>query len=172
MPTAYQSFVSEHLKKAPAHMSQTEKMKWCGGIWQGRKTAKGIQAPKLKPADPGPLIDHMIANDDPNFKLPKRAPKPKKSKATDIRPLANKKAKGLVSPGAKGKKTGGKARTKADIFKDTSRVATIASKAGLLDKIVKKISPADLAASKVLNGGVHMNRGRKGANLVSIKTHT
>lgn len=147
MPTEYQQFVSQQLKKAPGHLKQTEKMKWCGDIWRKRKDAKGI--------DSAP-------------------PKPPKKKAA--------KGEGLVAPGAKtvtkngrGTKAKGdaaKPRTKKDIFKDTGKVVSVASKAGLLDKVVKKISPEDLAATRVLNGGVHMNRGRKGANLVSIKTHT
>lgn len=150
MPTAYQEFVSATLKKAPTNLKQSEKMKWCGEQWRSRKEskggsvkqdAKGLKAKGLKApgAKSGRGLKKKPADD---------------TEDTPVGPPSKKKQ----TPKAK---SVGKPSIKPDVFKETAKIAKVASKAG---KIQDFINHAAM-------GGITTVRGRKGANLISIKNH-
>lgn len=158
MPSPYNAFVSEQLKKAPAHLKQTEKMKWCGALWKSRKEGKGGKT--------------GLPDQDPATKPKKPKPKP-----TDIVVKSKGKGEGLVAPGAKSRAGGrglkGKgtaAKKKEDLFKQTTKVANIAHKTGLMKTIVDKMGPLDAVNQKIATGTTAATT-RKGANLISMKVH-
>lgn len=163
MPTAYQSFVSVQLKKAPSNLSQPEKMKWCGAQWRSRSTGKGVTIPAQDKEDSDYLektqkgLKAKIAQG----KQPKVVPKGQLAK-----PLTVGKGKGLKAPGgrglvAPGTKTPARSGRGANMFKETTKIAKIASKAGSIQDFL----------SHAAMGGVTTVRGRKGANLISTKVH-
>lgn len=173
MPSAYTAFVSSTIRKAPTGLSQPEKMKWCGQQWRSRKESKGGQVGKGDKED-----EEWLEKKRAEIKK-KMPPKPPKDlKPTDNRVLTKGKGKGLkaggrglVAPGAKAAKSGRGAKTpkvsggkpviKPDVFKETAKIARVAGKTGALDDFV----------SRAAMGGVTTVRGRKGANLISIKNH-
>lgn len=171
MPSAYQSFVGGTLKKAPAHMAQNDKMRWVAEQWRSRKQGKGTEPPPAKIAKSAKMerwarIPSTLTEEEKDYPLP--APKPAKKKATPNKSKKPAGGKGLVAPGAK--RAGGKGLATKAGFKDTARIANIASRAGIIDNVLKSATPAEIASGKIL-GATHTNRPRKGANLISIKSH-
>lgn len=172
MPSAYQDFVRVQLKKAPSNLSQPEKMKWCGAQWRSRSTGKGITIPAQDKED-SEYLEKTRA--DLKTKLAQgKQPKvvaipPKPAKVNKIKvekQLSVGKGKGLKAPGgrglvAPGTKTPARSGRGADLFKETSKIAKIASKTGSIQDFL----------SHQAMGGVTSVRGRKGANLVSLKVH-
>lgn len=163
-------------------MAQKDKMRWVAEQWRSRKQGKGadiketaahlnsvrgkdddsdfVAPPAYKPKR-GPTVDKTTTK---ITKKPKSPPKSSIKIPANFAPakILKKKAAGLVAPGAK--------RAGRGVFKDTTRIANIAGKTGILQNVLKTLSPADIASGRIL-GSTHTNRGRKGANLVSIKSH-
>lgn len=168
MPTAYQEFVRIQLKKAPSNLKQSDKMKWCGAQWRSRATGKGITIPAQDKEDSdylektqAELKAKLAQGKQPKVvALPPKPRKTNKIEDKELSPAKKLKAggRGLVAPGTK---TAARSGRGTDVFKETAKIAKIASKTGAIHDFL----------SHAAMGGITTVRGRKGANLVSMKVH-